>query len=165
MNDRVFQELIEASWRRPLTPEEEARLQSWLAAHPEGRADWESEAALSQMLRELAPAPAVSSNFTTLVLQTVERDSSRNPAWSLSRILRGWLPRMAVGMATIVVCLGIHQRHVENSRRAIASSLTEVSSLYRAAATNPEALEDFEPIRCLGKLQPKADTELLALLQ
>ncbi len=67
MNDPLFNKLREASWRRPLTASEEAELRAWLAAHPEARAEWESDTALNDLLSRVPNAP-VPTNFTTRVL-------------------------------------------------------------------------------------------------
>jgi hypothetical protein len=58
-----------------------------------------------------------------------------------------------------------YQGHVQNTRREMADSVAQVSGLYQVVASNPDAMEDFDAIRCLGTLQPKADTELLTLMQ
>ena len=100
-------ELAELAWRRRLTPEEQARLRQYLDAHPQARRQWEGEAALTRGLNRLPNAP-VSSNFTALVLQAVQRAPAR-PAWRrppvLSWLPAGWMPRLAVGAA--MVCLSL----------------------------------------------------------
>ena len=75
MNDSEHQRLREESWRRKLSPAEEASLRTWLAAHPDQQADWEADARLSQWLGQLPDAP-VPSNFTSLVLQAVDRQEA-----------------------------------------------------------------------------------------
>ena len=97
----------ELSWRRKLSPEQDAELRAWLAAHPEARADWEEEAALTAGLERLADVP-VASNFTARVLQVVEREDvvrEQEPKWH--QWLRGahWLPRAA--FAAVVVGVGL----------------------------------------------------------
>src|SRR5262245_30630619 len=78
MNESEFRALIEQSCRRPLNDAEQVQLSIWLAAHPEHRTTWEDEAALNRYLDNLPDAP-VSSNFTALVMQAVERESALNP--------------------------------------------------------------------------------------
>ena len=51
MNDVRKDELIRLGMQRELTPEEESRLEGWLAAHPEDRAAWDDERALNRALR------------------------------------------------------------------------------------------------------------------
>ena len=87
MNDPAQDRLREAGWQRKLSEAEEAELRAWLEAHPNDREDWEAEGALSQLLDRLPEAPPVSSNFTALVLQTIEREApassrARSRAWS-----------------------------------------------------------------------------------
>ncbi|MGH7972242.1 MAG: hypothetical protein ACREIC_26315, partial [Limisphaerales bacterium] len=86
----------ELNWRRKLTAAEEARLRSWFAEHPEARADWEAEAALSDALARLPDAP-VASNFTARVMQTAELElahDARPPKSGMSiwRLWTRWLP-------------------------------------------------------------------------
>src|SRR5262245_19120401 len=76
MNDELYNELLEASWRRKLTAEEEAQLRAWLVAHPEAQADWDEEALLTQQLERLPNAP-LASNFTAQVMGKLELDLAR----------------------------------------------------------------------------------------
>ena len=78
MNEAEYQELQEAGWRRRLTPAEEARIQAWLAAQPERRAEWEAEAGLNQWLGQLPDVP-VASNFTARVMQKLDRERLTAP--------------------------------------------------------------------------------------
>src|SRR5687767_3734715 len=102
MNEQEHKELVEASWRRTLSPEEEASLQLYLASRPDKQADWEDELALSNALHNLPDAP-LSSNFTSQVLQAIDREErvverATLPFW------RQWMPRLAT-VATILVLL------------------------------------------------------------
>src|SRR5438132_499646 len=98
MNDPLHHTWRQLSWRRKLTPAEEAELRRWLEANPSAQADWESEAALTDTLGRLPDVP-VASNFTARVLQAVEREDStaRNPSQSPSSWWRRfrWAPRAA----------------------------------------------------------------------
>jgi hypothetical protein len=166
MNDPVYNHLRELSWRRKLTEAEESQLQAWLTANPEAREEWEAEAGLNHLLEALPEAPAVSSNFTALVQQAVERENA-----ALARSARNgrrkwwqWLPRAAVATAVLLsVGTFSYQHHLESNRRAMAQSVTELSQI--VVASNPEFMEDFDAIQWLGDLKPKADTELLALME
>jgi hypothetical protein len=167
MNDPVYNDLRELSWRRKLTEAEEAQLQAWLTANPDARAEWEAEAVLNQLLAELPEAPAVSSNFTALVLQAVERDAAAPTRasrtnrhwWSVWR----WLPRAGAVAGVLAISAFSYQHHVQTSRRVMARSVTELSQV--VVASNPELMVDLDAIQWLGDLRPKADTELLALME
>ena len=63
MKETPEDELMRLSLRASWTPEEEARLESLLAASPEARATWEEDCALGQALQSLPDVP-LSSNFT-----------------------------------------------------------------------------------------------------
>jgi len=164
MNDRPDCRWREIHWRRPLTAAEQAAWRAWLAAHPEARADWEWESALSAALARLPDVP-VPSNFTARVLQQVEREAAapRRPA-VLASLWRGWRwwPRAAAAALAAVVLLAAAQLHRAVHRAHLGRSVVMVSQL--AAAPSPDSLADFEPIRCLSPA-PGADTELLDLLQ
>ena len=90
MNDSEQQKLREASWRRPLAPDEEARLQQHLAAHPDAQAGWEEDLALNHLLAQ-TPAAPVASNFTARVLQAVELDAADGRA--SAKDAPHWWPR------------------------------------------------------------------------
>ncbi len=75
MNSAEFEHLLEMARRRPLTPEEEARVQSHLAASPSDRNAWEEEVGLTRLLHELPDAP-LASNFTAQVLLALEHKGS-----------------------------------------------------------------------------------------
>jgi anti-sigma factor RsiW len=163
MNDLRFNELREASWRRPLTASEEAELQTWLAAHPEARSEWDSDVALNQDLMSLPDAP-MPSNFTARVLQAVEREflvRGRHPShW---RWVSRFLPHFAVG-ATIA-CLGViyYQQHQSAQRNERAQVVATVSENV-AVMPDRDLLRDIEPIRRLGESSGPDET-LLALME
>lgn len=157
-----LQHLTDLSWRRPLTPEEAARLKAALGDEPAADERIALENALSRALQRLPDVP-VAGNFTARVLQEAAREDRRTEtrapagAW-----WRRWLPRAAV--AAVVAGTGlISWNRVETHRRAemaeSVATVAEVSSL-----PSPEILKDFEAIRALTP-SPRADEELLALLQ
>ena len=167
MNDSEQQKLREASWRRPLAPDEEAHLQQHLAAHPEAQAGWEEDLALNHLLAQTPDAP-LSSNFTARVLQAVELDSAAagrarektaSPWWP-----RHWLPRVA--FAALVVSLSWlgWRQHELNARAERAHNAVVVS---RLASTLPsvELWQDFEAITRVNSSSIAADEELWAALQ
>src|SRR5437763_4884541 len=100
MFDNPHNPISELSWRSKLAPAEEAQLRSWLEAHPDARAEWEMETALTDALGRLPEAP-LASNFTARVLKEVEREADAEARGRTSRPQRWygwlrWLPRAAV---------------------------------------------------------------------
>jgi anti-sigma factor RsiW len=167
MNDSEYNELREASWRRELSPAEQARVQAFLAANPQGQADWEEDLALTRQLQGL-PDAALSSNFTSLVLQAAEAEAtSRNPPAGLPSWGQGWLsrllPRMALGL--IMVALGLtgffgYQRH---TRKQIAGGWKAVELV--ANVPDPQVFEDFDAIRKLQPVSFSSDEDLVTALR
>jgi hypothetical protein len=165
MNDADYQKVRELSWRRKLTEAEDAELQKYLVAHPEAKADWETDAELNRFLDGLPAAPPVASNFTAQVMQAVERETAvpaRAEGWFARGLLRNWLPRAAAAcLVAGVVLLGYHE-HQTRAREAMAR---RVADLARAVSASPELLANYDHIRRLGDTPPRADTNLLALLK
>ena len=166
-NDPRYHQLLEASWRRKLTPAEELELSAWLAAHPEAQADWELEVGLNEALERLPQAPQVSSNFTSRVLAAVEldlaaQDRLKKPSWRFWTHASRWLPRAAI--AAMVVGAGLFSVHeIKVARRMeLVRSLTAVSEV--SSLLSPEILQDFDAICALNQ-NPPPDEQLLSLLQ
>jgi hypothetical protein len=162
-----YHQLRETAWRRKLTELEACEMRAHLAAHPEAQADWEAEAALNDALGQLKET-AVSSNFTALVLQAVERENakrarSRAARWNFGWPLLNWAPKVAAAMLVLAVSLVVYQRHQVASRRELAASVAAVANV-KSLPPYPEVLEDFEAIRRLSQTPP-ADEALLALLK
>ena|SRR5438445_10030488 len=166
MNDSDYNQLRESGWRRRLTQAEQEQARDYLAAHPEVLEDWELEAGLNRVLEEL-PEASVPSNFTALALQAVARETvaparARKGWWIIWRWF-GWAPRMAVAAVVLGVCgLSYHEYQIK-SRALMAQDVAQFSKVVLGA--NPELMEDFDSIRRLSETQPKADPELLALMQ
>ena len=161
MNEQQHKELVEASWRRPLSPEEEAALQMHLAARPDAQADWEDDLALTNALRTLPDAP-LSSNFTSQVLQEIEREERvleipAVPFW------RQWLPRFATA-ATMLILLftGVNLYRVNNQNNARDAMVT-VAHITRSVP-KPEVFEHFDAIQQLRAAPEFGDDELVAVL-
>ena len=161
MNEQQHKELVEASWRRPLTPEEETALQLYLAARPGAQADWEDDVALTNALRDLPTAP-LSSNFTSQVLQAIDREERvverpTMPFW------RQWLPRFAT-VATILVLLftGVNLYRF-NNQSAMREAILPVTYI-ATTVPEPEVFEDFEAIHQLRTAPQFSDDELVAVL-
>ena len=90
MNDAHFDELLALRLKRPLTPDEQAQLESWLATQPSARARWAEQAALGDALHRL-PSPPVSSNFQTRVWEEIDaaESGSRTSVTSPTSLARG----------------------------------------------------------------------------
>ena len=163
MNETEYRELMEASWRRPLTADEEARLQAWLAAHPDEQARGESEWSLNHLLEQLPDVP-VASNFTARVLQAAQREAARPAAQPLHKVLRQWLmPRRATGVAwaALAICVTWFTIHQAESNTK-ARRANELAVIIRAAVvSDPAVVEDFDAIR---RLPYAEDQELFAVL-
>jgi hypothetical protein len=165
MKNAEYQKLKEASWRRPLTAAEQARLREWLAVHPDAQEAWDKEAALNGLLRRL-PVAAVSNNFTARAVQAARRLPAK-PAWrswleTFPWLPAGWVSRAA--LAAAMVCSGMLSFHeYEAMRRAQeAQAVANVSRL--AALPSIDWLENFDTINRLNKVKV-ADDDLLTVLQ
>ncbi len=165
MDHTSDKELREQLWRRPLAPAEEARLQSWLTAHPDGQSDWDSEKLLSAGLKQL-PQPLVPSNFTSRVLQAIERepravDHRTRLNWRIWT--RRWLPKAAV--AAVVLSAGLvsyHQITEFQRRTEVIRSMRAVSDV--KVVPSPEVLKNFDDILAMDRsIAP--DEDLLKALQ
>ncbi len=165
MNDAMFEELLALRHKRPLTPDEQARLQSWLTTHPADRARWAEEAALSTALRRL-PQPSVPSNFMARVWQDIEADERRAAPARTEMGWRAWFrwPSLAQQFALAVfllVAVVIAQGRRARTHTQVARSIEQVATLARGPSV--ELLRDFEAITRLN--QPAADVELLAAFE
>lgn len=155
MNNSEFNELRELSWRRALTPAEEARLQAYLVSHPEVQSVWEQEAALSELLTEL-PKAAVPSNFTARVLEAAERDQAAGRG--TARIgLGGWfdsvrrlMPRLgwAIG-AVLVVIVGFRQFESHRQAELDAGMVLLVKAVQASPVSDPAVFKDYEAINTM----------------
>jgi len=163
MNDELYNELLEASWRRKLTAEEEAQLRAWLVAHPEAQADWDEEALLTQQLERVPNAP-LASNFTAQVMGKLELDLAREEREQTRRPWSMWwrlAPRYVAVIAVAVLAGFGVVRHREHQR--IVESVANVTPV--ASVLRPEILKDFDAIQQLRHVPAVSDAELLAALQ
>ena len=166
MNESEYHALLQIAWRRPLSLEEQARLDAWLADHPQARAQWEAETGLNRLLAQLPDAP-VPSNFTALVLQELDRRPApeTRPA-SLPARFRHWFrrpaPRIAWALLLLSVASMVYHHHRTNTRIEVARGLTVLAQV--ATLSDPAALQDFESIQRLGQAAPGDDDELFAVL-
>jgi len=166
MTDPIYERFRELSWRRPLTPTEQAELRAWLIAHPEAMADWEGEAELNEALGKLADVP-VASNFTARVVQAAEREEAARARSVRTRFpftagILKWLPRMAVAALALFAGLFSFHRYETARRMALLKPVALVSEV--SSLPSPEILKDFDTIRALSQA-PAPDDELLALMQ
>jgi hypothetical protein len=160
--DKRFREL---AWRRKLKPAEEVELLAWLADHPEERDAWETEARLNEALARL-PDAAVPSNFTTRVLESIEREGEMSirrklPQGWLMRTWRGWLPK--VGFAALLATAGFFSVHhfLRHPGQPLLKGLVAVSQVGPSA---PDILTNFDVICALDRIPPP-DEDLLKLFQ
>jgi anti-sigma factor RsiW len=159
MKDVRNDELIRLSMKPVLAPDDEARLEAFLATHPEARATWEEERALGRALQSLPDVP-VSSNFTARVLQAVDleeaREARKQPGW----FPRGW-PRLGwATVAALVAVLGVQEwRGVK--RAQLMKDVTLVSNDI-TKLPSAEVLRDFDAIQ---QLPSASDDELLIALR
>jgi hypothetical protein len=157
-----YNELLKAASHRKLTPKEEAWLQTYFATHPGAQEAWEEELMLNQVLGRLPDVP-VASNFTSQVLQLVEREKGeiapRSEAiWWRSFASLVWARKIALGTLVVALTgLSYHQYQL-NVRNQVAHSVVKVSE----SMPSLEMLENFEAIR---RLDRKVDVELLAALR
>lgn len=163
MNNTMFEELLALRHKRPLTPDEEARLRGWLAARPADRARWLEETALSTALHRLPEAP-VPSNFMARVWQDIE--AAERKTVTAETGWRGWLrwPSLAQQFAVAVLLLAavvVFQGRRARSPVQVARSIEQVATFARVPSV--EFLKDFEAISRLN--QAAADVELLAAFE
>lgn len=164
MNESLFNQLREQSWRRKLTDAEEVELRAYLAAHPEAQLDWQTETGLNALLGKLPDAP-VPSNFTARVLSRLggmERETAGELLgskwkWSWHRLL----PRVAVAAVVIGMGLISFQRYETAKRAEMVRSVVAVADVQ--SLPSPAILKDFEAIQLSSA--PAADQGLLALFQ
>jgi anti-sigma factor RsiW len=161
--DPFYDKLREISWRRKLNSAEERELRAWLAAHPEAQESFELEAGLTEALTRMPNVP-VASNFTSRVLQAVEREAKAEARQGRTRTLwqrlPSWLPRVA--SASIVVAAGFFVYLHNNSVQARQKDL--VQRVARVPLPSPEILTNFDAIRIVSAT-PAPDEQLLALFQ
>ncbi len=148
----------ELVWRRKLTDAERAELR----ARPEVAAELDLESDLSEMLAK-TPDVSVPSNFTSRLMQTIElEDSHHSRLWNFRWNWHALLPRIAV-TAAVVLFAGLTLRHYELAARrsTLARNVAVVASSQPLPSV--DALKNFDVIQRMS--QPRADEELLALMQ
>src|SRR5262249_21624055 len=159
-NESEYMKLREEAWRRPLTADEKSQLQGYLLVHAEAQAEWDEEAALTQLLARVPDAP-LSSNFTARVIQAIELEqlqTQRKGSFSLQR-LRSWLPRLAI--TGLVVGLGTFGYQGYRHRELQQQRTQYLDTLAVAAATLPPKIwDDFDAIVSLAPpISPAKDDQ------
>ncbi|MGV3755086.1 MAG: anti-sigma factor family protein [Verrucomicrobiota bacterium] len=182
MNEHEQNELWEKSLRSRLTPNEQAQLESWLAARPDLRAQWEEELALCQVIRQLPDAP-VSSNFTALVMQAVaqeERAAQRAEAPAADGFmvwLRKHFAQLTASTAVVALAavLAVQQQQptqtvtAPDANQAMAEQIKEMAKV--GSVPSVDLLMDYEPIRRMsqgasqGPVGPDLDFVDLAMVE
>lgn len=176
MNESFYKDLVEASWRRRLTPAEEAELQSYFAIHPDKQAEWEEEVTLNDSLRHLKDAP-LASNFTAQVMLALERETAAKVAtedpytfWErfsagAGALLRRYAPRLA-GAALLLGTsyFGIQQYQAYTQRQVTEKMFATIGEV-ASALPSPEVLQDFDTISQLRDTAKATDQDLLAVLE
>lgn len=172
MNSAEIEQLLDIARRRGLNPAEQARLQAFLVKNPSARTNCEEEIGLTRLLADLPDAP-LASNFTSQVLETVERQARAQR--DASGILRRFgLHRPAIRLGWVCLLAGLiglgYYGYEAITRAEMAVSLATVAtSVDRAAKAvelpTAEVWQDFEPIDRLNHGPPQADVELLAVLK
>jgi hypothetical protein len=144
----------ESLWRGALTDAQRTDIRS--------RPDLAEEARLTRALKRMTDTP-VPSNFTTLVLEAVEREeirAARPQRWHWN--WHALWPRLAVATALVLFAgIGIHHHAANVQRTTLAKDLATVIA---AAAPSLDALEDLEAIQRMSQAS-QADGELLAAMQ
>lgn len=164
MNHSMFEELLALRLKRPLTPDEQARLDGWLATRPADRSRWAEDTALADMLHR-QPTPPGPSNFMARVWQDIEAEERRTVrapeagwrAWFRWPSLAQQFALAAMLLAAVVVLQGRRAR----SPAQVARSIEQITTLTRLPSV--ALLKDFEAISRLH--QAGADVELLAAFE
>jgi hypothetical protein len=151
-------ESSELFWRRKLTDAERAELRG----QPEISAELELESRLTETLAKM-PDAAVPSNFINLVLQAVELGESRHSRkWNFNWDWHALLPRIAVSAAVVLFAgLAFHRYELTTQRTALARNVALIAGSQPLPSV--DALKNFDAIQRMS--QPRADEELLALMQ
>jgi hypothetical protein len=158
-NEPLQNQLRELAWRRKLTDAEK----NGLRTQSEAQADLELESRLSEALARVPDAP-LPSNFTAHVLQAVECEETRGTrTQSWSWYWRVLVPRIAVVVAVVGFAGLAYQRYELDKRTELARDIALLAQAQPAPSV--EALKNFDAIQRLSQTAPRADDELLALLQ
>ena len=158
--------------RGSLSSHDQADFDRALASDPALRARFDEERALNNALGALPNAP-LSSNFTVLVLQAVQREESRPrqarraPFWARFKLVR-----LASALSLVAaVALTLDYRRKAEQREEMALGLTAFTQVADALAAEKaapvEIFSNFEAIQTLSHVpaESELDFELLAALE
>ncbi len=167
MNEPAEIRWREKCWRRELSAAERRELRLWLESHPELKPEFELELSLHQALGTLKDV-SVPSNFTSRLLQAVEREEAQSErlanrhraGWWEN--FKAWMPRFGVGAVILVAGLLSYQQFQIGERQKMLDSVTAVAEVSTLPA--PEILHDFDAIQAMTRT-PGPDEELLALMK
>jgi hypothetical protein len=154
--DNLTPEQRESLWRRGPAGQKRAGL--------DGQPELELEARLTDALTRM-PDVAVSSNFTSRVMDAIDLEearAARSKRWSWN--WHSLLPRLAVATAVLLfTSMGLqHYEMVQHHRTEMVASLHTVASA--SAVPDVDALDNFDAIQRMGQ-SVHADTDLLVALQ
>lgn len=155
-------ELIDKAMAGRLNAEEQRLWEALLAERPE----LEAELQIGRALQAMPKPPAVSSNFTALVLQEINKTAPARSRWRIN-----WLswPRLirAAGVAVVALGVGVqlaHMRKVEKQEAALKTFTRGLNVVAAKQQVQPETvvslLKDFDAIRQMPVVTD-VDTELL----
>ena len=169
MND-----LITRALRGQLSESETRAFERRLETDQALREAYTLEQALDQALEHLPNIP-VSTNFTSLVLQSVQSDGPARSlpekiGWSRWSRLRFRFSSLATGLAvvTLVGIFSIRQEQKSDQQEMVRSvtSFTEVASALNSDEVPNHVFQDFEAIQRLSvPADSEVDLELLVALQ
>jgi ferric-dicitrate binding protein FerR (iron transport regulator) len=159
MKDVREDDLFRLSMQPELSPEEESKLEAWLAAHPDARAAWEADRALGRVLQALPDTP-VSSNFTARVMQQLDlaeaQERRKQGGWRLL-----W-PRLGWTTAALALAVFGAQQFRSSQRTQLVFDAALVS---KDIARLPDAFRDFDVVESLRQIPPASDDGILIALQ
>ena len=159
-------EWLRLSLKAELTPEEESRVEAWLARQPHERAGWEEARALGRALQLLPDAP-VSSNFTARVWEQIDAEEARTTRAARSAGHEWWrvlLPRLGWATAAVALTVVGTQGFRVSQQKQLARDVSFVGHDLSLAPA-PELLQDFDAINQLRQVAAGSDDELLTALQ
>ena len=163
MKDVRDDDLFRLSMQPELSPEEESKIEAWLAAQPGARAAWEQDRALGRALQSLPDAP-VSGNFTARVMQELDLETAR--ARRAAAASRGWRllwPRLGWATVAALALAVIGTQQFRTAQRA--QIVSDAALVSKDIARLPDAFRDFDVVDSLREITPASDDGILIALQ
>lgn len=174
MSNSEHKRLKELAWKKALDAEEQAKLNEFIAQHPEYREDLELELALTRSLKNLPDAP-VSSNFTARVMNSIAAeeplslsipDYITNLVFQLSRTI---LPKLAAALALILLIGLSYFSYKEAQKARIAEKLVDLDRIAmidgKSSILTVDVFKDFDVIQKIKGDASYVDVELLTALK